>query len=153
RIVGEVDVAVRERVAVVGAGRVARLGYGDAFQIRQGPDHEMLDDPPAGELGVRESAVAVVGELAATAEPAPQRIRGLGEAGCRRPGLRVDPDGGVDDLEVVIRSDRAVLVRRRVGGTAALAGRDTVEIGDRRRNRTVAELALNHRIWAARRQL
>ena len=110
RVVGEVR--VRVRVAGVRARRVAGPRHGDALQERRRAHRELADDPAVREPVVRDRRVAVVVRLAAAAEAAPQRVR-RDRPVDRRPGLVEDRQALVDDLDEVVRSDRAVRIRRR----------------------------------------
>src|SRR4029078_11636465 len=69
----------------------------------------------AGEPVVLDDPVPVVAYLTAAAESGPQRVRREGPVE-RRPPLRKHRDVGIDDLEGVVRTHRAVRVGRRPAG-------------------------------------
>ena len=110
-VVGEVRVAPVEPVSVVRAGRVTAGRDGHAHHVRQRGDRELSHEPAVGDLVIEDRRVAVVVGLAATSESAPDgfdRNRSID----RRTALIEDREIGVDDLEVVVGSGRAVGVRR-----------------------------------------
>ena len=112
RVIGEVHGAVAERVAVVGAGRVTGGRDGDAHEVRRRRHRELADDPAIGDAVVDDCWVAVVVRLAAATEPGPDLVDRHGPVD-RRPALVEDREARVDGLDVMIRTDRAICVRRR----------------------------------------
>ena len=126
-VVGERDVSVVERVAVVRAGGIARGRDGDALQVRRRRNGELADDPAVGEPVVLDRGVAVVICLAPTAEAAPERVRVRGAVEDRA-GLAEHGELLVDDLDVVVRPHVPVRIGRGgVDGRARKAGAESFE--------------------------
>ncbi len=109
RVVGEV--VVLERVAPVRAGRIAGLRDGHALEVGQSGDRELADHPAVGQAIVDDRGVAVVVVLAIAAEAGEDRVRRHGPVQLD-PALVVYRETLVDDLDVVVRADRAVRVGR-----------------------------------------
>ena len=112
RVVGEVGIAVVERVPVVGAGRVRRRRDRDAHEIRQCVDRELADHPAIGDAVVDHAGIAVVVGLTAAAEAGPDGVD-PDRPHERCPCLVEHREAGVDGLHVMVRADRAVRVGRR----------------------------------------
>ena len=110
------ELRIAKGVPVVGAGRVAGLGDGDALEIRSqapvGPrDGELGDDPAVGQSVVADGRVAIVVGLTQAAEPTPHGID-RNRAVEHGTSLVEDRQVGVDHLNVVGRADRTVGIGR-----------------------------------------
>ena len=112
RIVREVGVAVVERIAVIGAGRVRRRGDRDAHEVGERADRELADHPAIGDAVVDHAGIAIVIGLAAAPKAGPDAVD-RGGAEDRAAALVEHREACVHGLHVVVRADGAVRVGRR----------------------------------------